>query len=73
MQAHYRNVRAEGLTPAQGADTLIWLATAAQPGASNGGYFYERAPRIANPLVDDAAFIDKIWAVSEALVAKAGV
>jgi NAD(P)-dependent dehydrogenase (short-subunit alcohol dehydrogenase family) len=73
VQARYHNVQMEGLTPAQGADTLIWLATAAEPGASSGGYFYERAPRTPNPLVDDEAFIDRFWAVSEALVAKAGV
>jgi NAD(P)-dependent dehydrogenase (short-subunit alcohol dehydrogenase family) len=73
VQARYSNVNEEGLTPAQGADTLIWLATAAEPGASSGGYFCQRAPRIANPLVDDEAYIDRFWAVSEALVAKAGV
>src|SRR5260370_710155 len=33
------------LTPAQGADTLIWLATAGEPGKSSGGYFYQRKPR----------------------------
>ncbi len=73
VQARYSNVKTEGLTPTQGADTLIWLATADEPGKSSGGYFYERAPRAANPLAGDDDFVDRFWDVSEALVAKAGV
>src|SRR6202008_1975851 len=30
------------LTPEEGADTLIWLATAEEPGRSSGGYFHQR-------------------------------
>ncbi len=55
-------------TPEQGADTLIWLATAEEPGQSSGGYFYQRAPRTANPLSEDAAFIERFWQESERLV-----
>lgn len=57
------------VTPEQGADTLIWLATAEEPGQSSGGYFYHRAPRNPNPLIDDDAFIDRLWNESEKLVA----
>ena len=67
-QAYIRGLKA--LTPAQGADTLIWLATAEEPGKSTGGYFYERKPRPPNPVVDDKAYVDRLWAVSEQLIAK---
>lgn len=63
----------ERLTPEQGADTLVWLATAQEPGASTGGYFYQRAPRIPNPAADDPAVVDRLWEESEKLVALTGV
>jgi NAD(P)-dependent dehydrogenase (short-subunit alcohol dehydrogenase family) len=60
------------LTPAEGADTLIWLATAEEPGKSSGGYFCKRQPRTPNPLIDDDAAVDRLWQESEKLVARAG-
>jgi NAD(P)-dependent dehydrogenase (short-subunit alcohol dehydrogenase family) len=68
-QAYIRGLKA--LTPAQGADTLIWLAMAEEPGKSTGGYFYERKSRAPNPVVDDKSYVDRLWAVSEKLIAKA--
>lgn len=56
------------VTSGQGADTLIWLATADEPGQSSGGYFYQRAPRKPNPLVDDDNLVDRVWNESERLV-----
>jgi NAD(P)-dependent dehydrogenase (short-subunit alcohol dehydrogenase family) len=70
-QAYIRTLKAQ--TSAQGADTLIWLATAQEPGKTSGGYFYERKPRVPNPVVDDEAYVDRLWDESEKLVAKAGV
>lgn len=70
-QAYIRTLKAQ--TPAQGADTLIWLATAEEPGKSTGGYFYQRQPRVPNPVVDDVAYVDRLWAESEKLIAKAGI
>jgi len=55
------------------ADTLIWLATAEEPGNSSGGYFYRRKPRAVNPVVDDDAYVDRLWEESEKLIAKAGI
>ena len=69
-QAHIRTIPA--LTPEQGADTLIWLATAEEPGQSSGGYFYKRKPRAPNPLVDDDACVERLWEESDKLVVKAG-
>ena len=59
--------------PAQGADTLIWLAPAEEPGKSSGGYFHQRKPRAPNPVVDDDAYVDRLWEESEKLIAKAGI
>jgi len=70
-QATIRTFKAQ--TPQQGADTLIWLATAEEPGRSSGGYFFQRKPRAPNPVVDDAAYVDRLWEESEKLVARAAV
>ena len=32
-------------TPAQGADTIVWLAAAAEPGHSSGGFWHDRRQR----------------------------
>ena len=32
-------------TPAQGADTVVWLQAAAEPGHSTGLFWHDRAPR----------------------------
>ena len=63
----------EALTPEQGADTVIWLATAEEPGRSSGGYYHLRKPRTPNPLIDDQATIDRLWEESEKLVAQAAI
>lgn len=57
----------------EGADTLIWLATAEEPGRSSGGYWEKRQPRKPNPLVDDPAVVERFWHESEKLVASTGV
>jgi NAD(P)-dependent dehydrogenase (short-subunit alcohol dehydrogenase family) len=60
------------LSVAQGADTLVWLATADEPGRSSGGYWEQRAPRAPNPQVDDAAAVARFWVESEKLVNSVG-
>lgn len=62
----------EGQTPAQGADTLIWLATSAEGGQSNGGYFYQRKPRAPNKFAEDEANVERLWNESEKLLEAAG-
>ena len=66
-QARIRTYRS--VTPAEGADTLIWLATADEPGRSSGGYFHRRQPRPASAFADDAANADRLWEESEQLLA----
>jgi NAD(P)-dependent dehydrogenase (short-subunit alcohol dehydrogenase family) len=67
-QAYIRTL--DALTSEEGADTLIWLATAEEPGQSSGGYFYLRKPRPPNPMIDDDAAVERLWAESEKLVAR---
>ncbi|KEZ14484.1 Short-chain dehydrogenase/reductase SDR [Sphingobium yanoikuyae] len=67
--------RSRGLdkaSEAEGADTLVWLATAPEGAASNGGYWYRRAPRTPIKLVEDAAIVDRFWRESEKLIAAHG-
>ncbi len=59
------------MSEAEGADTLIWLATADEPGQVTGEYWHRRALRTAHPLMHDPAFIDRFWDASTALVATA--
>jgi NAD(P)-dependent dehydrogenase (short-subunit alcohol dehydrogenase family) len=56
------------MRPEQGADTVLWLATAEEPGATSGGYFHERRPRTPNPVVEDAGYVERLWAESDRLV-----
>jgi NAD(P)-dependent dehydrogenase (short-subunit alcohol dehydrogenase family) len=56
------------LSVADGADTLIWLASADEPGQGSGGYWERRAPRAPHAQVDDPAAVDRFWTESERLV-----
>lgn len=62
----------EKLPAAAGAETLLWLATSEEAGRSSGGYWYQCQPRTANPVADDPAQVERLWQVSEALLAAAG-
>lgn len=57
------------VTPEVGADTLIWLATAAEPGNSSGSYFYQRTESTVNPAALDATAATRLWDESNKLVA----
>lgn len=59
------------LTEDEGADTLVWLATADEAAQSSGHYWHRRARRQANPIVEDKAVRERFWAESEKLVASA--
>lgn len=68
-QARFKNYHPR--TVAEGADTLIWLATE-ESGVSTGGYFHDRKLRTPSPFSLDAANVDRLWQESEALIAAAG-
>lgn len=62
----------DAISPAQGADTLIWLATAEATALSNGGYYYMRELRQPNPQADDATALERLWTESAKLISSAG-
>lgn len=61
----YVFINALGRTPAQGADTLIWLASAPDVADVSGQYFYERQARKTSPASYDEAAARRLWEVSE--------
>jgi NAD(P)-dependent dehydrogenase (short-subunit alcohol dehydrogenase family) len=70
-QEHMRKLK--GQTPEEGADTLVWLATSEEGGQSSGGYFYQRKPRAPNPVAEDDAAVERLWAESEKLLSDIAV
>jgi NAD(P)-dependent dehydrogenase (short-subunit alcohol dehydrogenase family) len=65
-----RHMRGQELLSAEdGADTLIWLATAAEPGTSSGGYFYQRKRIPASAAANDDGAMRRLWIESEKLAA----
>jgi NAD(P)-dependent dehydrogenase (short-subunit alcohol dehydrogenase family) len=63
----------ELISPESAADTLVWLATALEVGRVTGGYFHKRAQLNPAPAGSDDEAAARLWAESEALVARAGV
>jgi NAD(P)-dependent dehydrogenase (short-subunit alcohol dehydrogenase family) len=68
-QAYIRTLKM--MSPAQGAEALVWLATADEPGETTGGYFHQTKPMPANPFAMDEANVERLWRESEKLVAQA--
>ncbi len=59
------------LSAEDAADTLVWLATAAEPGTSTGGYFHQRKRIPVSAAANDDAAMHRLWVESEKLVAHA--
>lgn len=57
------------ITPEQGAETLLWLASQPVQALENGGYYYRCAPRDPNPTALDPANAERLWDLSDRLVA----
>jgi len=55
-------------TPAQGAQTAIYLASSPEMDGVTGQFFVNRKPKAANKFVYDTAMTAKLWQVSAALV-----
>ena len=55
-------------TPAQGADTLVWLATAEEDGWRNGGHHANRARTPSLPSARDQVRARELWDLSARLV-----
>lgn len=68
--AYGSGMRSYMLTPAQGAQTLVWLAVG-QPGLDweSGGYFALRKPARASRQANDPDLAGELWERSEQMVA----
>lgn len=55
------------LTPAQGADTGIWLASAPEAASFNGEYFVKRRRKPGSARSRDAVLAQRLWTQSEAM------
>ncbi len=69
MRAYMDSIKDRALTPEQAADTLVWLASAEEPGRANGLYFHDRKALPPSPAAQDDEAAHRLWEVSEALVA----
>jgi retinol dehydrogenase-12 len=70
--AFYEAARASGeaLTEEQGADTVIWLASAPETALPSGGYFSERQRVEPSAAAQNSASAGRLWNLSEQLVAQ---
>lgn len=57
------------ISPAKGAETIIYLASSPAVAAVSGEYFYQCAPDTPSPQAQDDAMASKLWAASERLAA----
>ena len=55
------------VSPAQGADTILWLASGGDGGT--GGYYVKRKPAPTTPAAQSDEGAERLWAISEALIA----
>jgi NAD(P)-dependent dehydrogenase (short-subunit alcohol dehydrogenase family) len=68
MQSYLQANSDTSISPRDAADTLIWLASAEQPGLTTGQYFHERTSIATSPAAKDAAAAKRLWLESEKLV-----
>ncbi|MBU6206186.1 MAG: SDR family NAD(P)-dependent oxidoreductase [Alphaproteobacteria bacterium] len=67
MKAYMQTL--DGQPPDVPAQTLVWLATAAEPAQINGRYFYNLAEAKSSTLAQDNAAAAMLWEMSERLIA----
>jgi NAD(P)-dependent dehydrogenase (short-subunit alcohol dehydrogenase family) len=59
------------VSPDEAADTLVWLATAAEPGATTNGYYYQRQTAPTTDAAKDGSVATRLWHESEQLAGSA--
>ncbi|MDB5972196.1 MAG: short chain dehydrogenase family protein [Hydrocarboniphaga sp.] len=72
MQRYMATLTDVAVTPEQAAETLVFLATATEPGQTSGGYYAQCKPAPSSAASQDAATAERLWIESEALAARAG-
>jgi NAD(P)-dependent dehydrogenase (short-subunit alcohol dehydrogenase family) len=60
--------RFAGITPEQGADTVVYLATSPEVNTITGTYFHKRKAQKTNPVSYDASANQRLWDESARLV-----
>jgi len=70
MQGYLKN--APGKTPAEVAETLVWMATAPETGLPGARHFYDMQELAIQPHAADDAAAARLWAESEKLLASLG-
>ena len=58
------------VSPAQGADTIIWLASSPDVEGQSGGYYIRRKLAPTSATAQDDALASRLWTASEALLAR---
>ena len=61
-----------GTSPVAGADTVVWLATAAELYGRSGGYYIKRRERRVPPAARDERLLQQLWEISERMTADGG-
>ena len=69
MQSYMSAKKDIAIAPEEAADTLIWLASAEEPGETTGEYFQDRKVIPASDAATDDAAAARLWQASEQLVA----
>lgn len=69
MKAYMESIRDRSVTPEEAAETLVWLASAVEPGRSNGLYFHQKQALSPSAAAQDDDAARRLWEVSETLVA----
>ena len=59
-------------TPEQGADTIVWLATVAEPPEPRGGYFEDRTEARSSRHARDDDMAARLWQVTDDRLARIG-
>jgi hypothetical protein len=59
-----------GLTPEQGAETLIFLASSKAAAGVSGKYFHKCIPATPTPEAQDDAAAKRLWEESEHIASK---
>jgi NAD(P)-dependent dehydrogenase (short-subunit alcohol dehydrogenase family) len=70
MQSYLKD--APGLTPADVAKTLVWMATAPETGAPGGRMFYDMQEQPVQPHGKDTAAAERLWTETEKVLARMG-
>lgn len=69
LRNYFATKNDEIIAPEVAAATLIWLASAAEPGQSTGQYFYQQQVTPSSATAQDDAVVERFWQVSEQLLA----